>query len=159
MKKAIFATFFHVASLAENNWHVHCPNCINRWCRYKLDKANNTSICKSGTGLPPSVVSHLKPIYIDVSQEELLKKCIHGKAQNQNESFNGMVWQRLPKTKYVSLTQLGLGVYDAVSNLDIGRKASVLLFEKLNMIPGIYTLQGCSIMNKSAYILQNTKIG
>ena len=61
--------------------------------------------------------------------------------------------------KVFSLTQLELGFYDAVSNLNIGRKASVLLFKKLNMIPGIYTLQGCSIMNKSAYILQNTKIG
>ena len=42
-----------------------------------------------------------------------------------------------PKTNYASLTQLELGVYDAVLNFSIGRKASVLLFEKMNMIPGI----------------------
>ena len=152
MKKVILATLFHVASSAKNDRHAHCPDGINSWCRYKQDKANNTSTYKPGTGLPLSVVSHLKPIYIDLSQEEVLKKCLHGKTQNQNESFNGMRWQRLSKTKYVSLTQLELGVYDAVSNFNIGRKASVLLFEKLNMIPGIYTLQGCSTMNKKRLI-------
>ena len=96
MKKAILARFFHVASSAENNWHAHCPDGINSWCRCKQDKANKTSTYKPGTGLPPSVVSHLKPIYIDLLQE-LLKKC-HGKIQNQNESFNGMVWEHPKQT-------------------------------------------------------------
>ena len=68
-----------------------------------------------------------------------------------------MVWQRLPKTKYVSLTQLELGVYDAVSNFNIGRKASAHLFEKLNMIPGIYTLQGCSTEQKAPYFCRIPK--
>ena len=63
-----------------------------------------------------------------------------------------MVWQRIPKKNYVSLTQLELGVYGAVSNFSIGRKASVLLLEKMNMFPGIHTLQGCSIMNKKRLI-------
>ena len=40
------------------------------------------------------------------------------------------------------------GVYDAVSNFNIGRKASVLTFEKLNMIPGRYTVKGCYVLNK-----------
>ena len=29
---------------------------------------------------------------------------------------------------------------------------SVLLFEKMNMIPGVYTLQGCSFMNEKRLI-------
>ena len=60
---------FHVASSAENNWPAHCPDSINSWCCYKQDKANNTSTYKPGTGLPLSVVSHLKPIYINLSQK------------------------------------------------------------------------------------------
>ena len=124
---------------------------------YKQDKTNNTATYKLGSGLPISVVNHLKPICIDLSQEELLKKCLHGKTQNQNESFNGMVWQCLPETRYVLLTQLELGVYDDVSNFNIGRKASVLLFEKLNMIPGIYILQGCSTMNKMRLIFAESE--
>ena len=45
---------------------------------------------------------------------------------------------------------LGFGVYDAVAvaNFNIGRKASVLIYEKLGLIPGYYTLKGCSTQNK-----------
>ena len=67
--------------------------------------------------------------------------------QNQNESFNAMIWERIPKSTFISLKQLKFGVYDAVSNFNMGRKASILLFEKLNMIPGVYTIEGCAMLN------------
>ena len=61
-----------------------------------------------------------------------------------------MIWDRLPKSRYVSLTPLQFGVYDAVANFNIyiGRKASVLIFWKLGMIPGKYTLTGCQKLNQ-----------
>ena len=68
--------------------------------------------------------------------------------QNQNESFNAMIWSRIPKSTYVLFSQLQLGVYDAVANFNIGRKASILIFEKLNMIPGKYCLEGCRKINE-----------
>ena len=74
----------------------------------------------------------------ELSKETLLSKCLHGKTQNQNESYNALIWERLPKTKYVSLIHLKFGSYDAVSHFNIGKKNSVLIFEKLNMIPGRY---------------------
>ena len=36
-------------------------------------------------------------------------------------------------------------------NFNIGRKASVLLFEKLGMIPGRYATKGCSNMNQKRF--------
>ena len=75
----------------------------------------------------------LKPIFIELSSDTLLKTCLHGLTQNQNESFNATIWERIPKTHFLSRIVLDLGVYDAVGNFHIGRKAS---FEKLNMIPG-----------------------
>ena len=53
------------------------------------------------------------------------------------------VRDRIPKTRYVSLTQLELGVYDAVANFNIAKKASVLIYEKMNLIPGKFTMQCC----------------
>ena len=54
---------------------------------------------KSGPGLPLSIVmEHLKPIYTDLSSDDLLSKCLHGKTQNQNEAFNKIIWERVPKT-------------------------------------------------------------
>lgn len=148
MQEAILATLFHVASSEKNNWHDHCPPGESSWCKFNRDKACGTNTYKPQAGLPLSIVSKLKPIYADLSQTDLLEKCLHGKTQNQNESFNGTIWERLPKTKYVSRNQLEIGVYDAVANFNVGRKASVLIYEKLKMIPGKYTLQGCSNLNK-----------
>ena len=28
------------------------------------------------------------------------KKCLHGKTQSQNESFNSTIWERAPKINY-----------------------------------------------------------
>ena len=137
MKAGTLSSLFHVVSCAKNSFHYpHCPTGSDSWCKYNQDRANGTSTYKPGPGLPMDIVIKLRPIFEDLSSNKQLEKCLHGKTQNANESFNGKIWDRIPKTNYVSLKQLEFGVYDAVANFNIGRKASVLIFEKLNMIPG-----------------------
>ena len=149
MQAAVRATLLHVASSKENNWHYpHCPEGKDRWCKFHQDRANGTSTYKPGPDLPLDVVMKLKPIFAELRDETLLEKCLHGKTQNQNESFNSMIWDRIPKTRYVSLTQLELGVYEAVANFNIGKKASALIYEKMNLLPGTFTLQGCDTINR-----------
>jgi hypothetical protein len=139
MQNSVRASLFHVASSKTNNWHnPHCPTGPNSWCRYNRDLASNSQTYKPGPGLPIDIVMLLKPIFAELSSDDMLFKCLHGKTQNQNESFNAMIWERIPKATFVSLRQLRLGTYDAVSNFNIGRKASILLYEKLDMIPGYY---------------------
>ena len=147
MKKAVHAALFHVASSTKNNWHEHCPDGVDSWCRFKQDKATGKDIYKPGVGLPLN----------DLSKDELLEKCLHGLTQNQNESFNGTIWDRLPKSKYVAIDQLIFGVYDAVGHFNIGSKASILTLEKLNIVPGRYTLKGCSNQNKRCLFLAGYK--
>lgn len=65
-----------------------------------------------------------------------------GKIQNANKNFNEIIWDRIPKDTFVSLTSLQLGVYDAVSDFNIGIKASVT-YEKIDFDPGCYFLRGC----------------
>ena len=96
--------------------------------------AKNTTTYKPGPGLPLSVVMKVKPTFEKLTDEKLLRKCLHGLTQNQNESFNRTIWDRIPKTQYVSLTQLEFGVHDAVANFNIGRKATILIYEKMDMI-------------------------
>ena len=148
MKKAIHATLFHVASSNKNNWHTHCPTGVSSWCRYQQDKVTGATTYKPGPGLPLKIIANLKPIYNDLSTDQLLNKCLHGKTQNQNESYNGTIWERLPKSKYCSFKQLEFGVFDAVANFNIGRKATILIYEKLDMIPGRYTGKGCVAQNR-----------
>ena len=66
-----------------------------------------------GPGLPEEVIKHVKPLLVELTYADLLEKCTHDKTQNQNESLNAMVWNRVPKGSYVRLRQLEIGVYDA----------------------------------------------
>ena len=43
---------------------------------------------------------------------------------------------------------LKFGVYDAVAKFNIGMKSSIVVYEKLNMIPGYYTIKGLNDINK-----------
>ena len=83
------------------------------------------------------------PIFEELSNKDLLKKCLNGMTQNQNESFNAMIWAHIPKPTYVLFSQLQLRVYDDVANFNIGRKPRTLIFEKRNMIPDKYCLKSC----------------
>ena len=67
---------------------------------------------------------------------------MHGKTQNENESFSGTNWQRIPKNTFVTLLNLEFGVYDGVAQCNIRIKASVLIYEKLNFVPVVYMLKG-----------------
>ena len=139
--------FFHVASSKENEWHDHCETGAGSWCKYQVDLINKTSSYKPGPGLPGDVIKHIKPILTDLTKDELLEKCLHGKTQNQNESFNGTIWNRLPTSTYVGREQFEIGVYDAVAHFNVGSKAAVLVFEKLGMRPGMHMMQGCATKN------------
>ena len=96
MQKAIHAKLFHVASSKENNYYTHCLPGSKSWCAAQRDKANNTNLYKPGVGLPIGVIAHVKPVFENLSKPELLEKCLHGKTQNRIESFNGMIWDRVP---------------------------------------------------------------
>jgi len=79
MKKGIHAVLFHVASSKSNNWHDYCPRGEDSWCRFQRDKVTNQNTYKPGAGLPLTVLKYLKPIFNDLSSNELLEKCLHGK--------------------------------------------------------------------------------
>lgn len=147
MKAAVFAALFHVASSEKKQWHDHCPKGSASWCGYQRDISNKTNLYKPGKGLSNPVVKSLKNVFIDLSDDKLLKKCLHGKTQNANESFNGMIWNRIPKTRYCGLSKLELAVYDAVAHFNIGRLATVQVLELLDIIPGVYTLELCDLLN------------
>ena len=157
MKKAIHASLFHVASSADNNYHAHCPIGESSWCRFNSDKITGLSTYKAGPGLPLKIIKHVKPIYEDLSKDQLLEKCVHGKTQNQNEAFNALVWERLPKQIYVSLTTSKFGTFDAVAHFNIGKKSSVLVFERMGMIPGKYMTKGCSTLNRKRLYFADKK--
>ena len=89
----------------------------------------------------------------------------HGLTQNQNESFNGTIWNRIPKHRFVKLSTFEIGVYDAVAHFNVGREdigqykgvlmmiildhfnvgnlASLLIYDAVGVERGYWTVQGC----------------
>ena len=129
------------ASSEQRNLHLHCPEGPNSWCRFNKDRANQTNIYKPDPGLPLNVIAELKPVYERLSEDDLLARCLDGRTQNQNESLNGMIWERVPKDVFIGSETLQLGVYDAVAHFNIGSKAAVNILHQLGLEPGEFCLE------------------
>ena len=108
MREEVRASLFHTASSERRNLHSLCPDGPDSLCSFKQDKAN-----KPGPGLPDDIIKLVKPIDERLGNDELLKKCLDGKTQNQNESLNGMIWKRLPKNVFVGTNVLKRTGYGA----------------------------------------------
>lgn len=142
MIEGCMASMYHVA-----NYHEKCPKTSDTWCLYQKDRLEGTSNYKSKGSLPLDVRKAILPIYTDLCKPEMLSKCLHGKTQNSNESFNGMIWNRVPKSTHVGLDILSLGVYDAINHFNIGAKAAMDTLKLLNIEPGFYMARYCNVTN------------
>ena len=149
MKKAILAVLFHCASSKEKPYHTYCPDGETSWCSYKADRIKSTNRYKPGPGLPLDIISELKPLFARLSNEELLKKCLHGRTQNQNESFHGVLWDRVPKATYVGKDIFEIGVFDAVVHFNEGYSAILEVFREIGLSPGFFTQKWCKQMDIS----------
>ncbi|GFT76761.1 uncharacterized protein TNCV_1802501 [Trichonephila clavipes] len=78
----------------------------------------------------------------DLTAKELLLKCLHGRTQNPNESFNNCVWNRVPKKTFVSKRTLQMGVMDAVICFNEGAYARTEVLKALKINPGVNTCEG-----------------
>ena len=63
------------------------------------------------------MLSNINPVFEELSDDKLLRKCLHGKTQNQNESYNSTIWHRILKSIFVSATTFQLGVYDEAQHI------------------------------------------
>ena len=77
----------------------------------------------------------------------MLEKCLYGKTQNANESFNGIIWDRVPKATRVGFDVLYVVVYDASTNFNNGEKATLDIMELLKIGPGYYMTKCCRSVN------------
>ena len=78
-----------------------CPNSENNWCKYQLDKINGTQKYKYTIIIQLTYFMSFKPIFQDLSKEELLSKCLHSQTQNTNEALNAIIWTWCPKNIFV----------------------------------------------------------
>ena len=144
MKVAIGAVLYHNTEFKETeNCHLYCPRGIDTWCKYWKDKLNNEKQFVEKPGIPIAVYDIIKPIFLDLSNDTLLKKCLHGETQNANEALNNLIWTKCPKNVYVEREVLEMGVSSAMINFNNGACGILNVFHGANMEPGYFTKMFC----------------
>ncbi|GFU74355.1 uncharacterized protein TNCV_2094791 [Trichonephila clavipes] len=84
------------------------------WCKHQKAKQEGKLYKHRTAGLPNAVLNTVKTTYMDLCDQSPLEKCLHGKTQNANESFNGVLWSIIPKETFVELLTLQFGAFLAV---------------------------------------------
>ena len=135
MYRAIWAVFHHSLSNDEKHDHQFCPPGSDSWCKYNRALANNEEAPKHTPKFPMDLSPFIKPVFTELSKLELLEKCVLGATQNQNESFNNIVWSRCPKTGFCSRVSIEIAVYLAGITFNHGLEGLSPLFEKLFGFP------------------------
>ena len=121
--------------------HMFCDK-DSQWCKYRMAEKKGEAYVEK-PGLPIAVRNAIFHIFQDLSPEELLKKCLHGKTQNDNEAINNIIWTRLPKNIYVGWYTFQIGVASAVVSFNSGAHGLLDVFRQLNMVVGCFTKKFC----------------
>ena len=85
----------------------------------------------SSKRLPCVFVDALKPIFTRLTNEDILQRCLKGFTQNQNESLNGTVWNRCPKTRFCGQQRVQVAVCEAVCQFNAGSGSVIELLSSL----------------------------
>ena len=132
MYKAIWAVFFHDSATDEIHDHSYCPTGEDSWCKYSRAVAKNLPPpTHKPQRIPVDLAPYVKPVFEDLSKLKLLEKCIDGATQNQNESFNSILWSRCPKTGFCSLVTVEAALRLAILTFNHGFVVLSPLLEKL----------------------------
>ncbi|KYM97005.1 hypothetical protein ALC62_12318 [Cyphomyrmex costatus] len=135
MRNDIWATLYHKISTDEQ--HNKCPVGIDSWCSWQQSKALGTlSSYQHKPAMHKDVFEAIKPIYKDLSSDDLLSRCLGGYTQNQNESFNAVVWAIAPKTVSSGKTVLDIASDIATITFNEGLSGLFSIYDALGIIVG-----------------------
>ena len=138
-KKRIFAFLFHMTSSDAHPKHMHCPPGPTSWCFWQRNVANGKEqgSHKEHETLPADIGKRLVPIFNRLSDEDLLKRCVHAKTQNANESFHNIIWKIAPKAIFVGRKTIETAVSLAACQFTMGASfRTVLQWRKFSFLSG-----------------------
>ncbi|GFT60688.1 uncharacterized protein TNCV_3584051 [Trichonephila clavipes] len=149
MQQNVIAALYHCASSDKKPMHGQCPIGKESWCYFQRGVANGTKCSTKYAGLSNDVLNKIKPVYLELCDKQILSKCLHGRTQNANKCFNGIVWQKVPKEVFVSLKTIKFGSCDAIIHFNEGLNGCLKVFNKMNIEnPGVFTLRGYKHLDK-----------
>ena len=137
MKKSIFAVLFHRSENKDTeDRHKFCPRSADNWCKYQSNKVIGESTYKEKVSLPLVVKDALKPIFINLSNDNLFAKCVHGLTQNVNETLHVVLWSKCPKELYNARPIVEIAASSAMINFNEGARGIEQVMKRLGIAPG-----------------------
>ena len=75
--------------------------------------------------MPRDLAKCVGPVYMWLANQELLERCTPGTTQNQNESFNNVIWLRASKTQFLGLPIVEPAASTAVLDFSEGKEVGM----------------------------------
>ncbi|GFT72134.1 uncharacterized protein TNCV_2272351 [Trichonephila clavipes] len=138
MKRAIWATYFHKASIDAYPQHGLYPTNEDTWCEYNQAIITG-EVYKHKDTLPSEVLNCIKNVFTRNYQQ--LTSLPNGKTQNCNQSANCIIWSRIPKNSFVQLGTLKTGILESIASYNQGNITKCHVVATLCILPGFYTAQ------------------
>lgn len=158
MRNDIWATLYHKMSTDEEPQHERCPSGEDSWCSWqRMNAANTLGEHHHKPLLSQDVFKAIKPIYEDLSSDDLLTRCIGGYTQN-NESFNSTVWAMAPKTTSSGKTILDIVTYIAVCVYNDGMTPIMEIMQTLGIKIGANCYNFCTEADERRVLLAETSL-
>ena len=148
MPRAIWASLMHRVSTDEKPQHQYCPPGIESWCGWQAQQAGG-EVYEHHNILPKAIFEVIKPLYIRLTDKALLRRCLRGATQNQNECFNGLVWQISPKTSFCGAVVVEFAAAFATSWFNDGAVAVHRILEEMHLEPGSFTEGALRVLDQS----------
>ena len=117
--------------------HKLCPKGEDTWYKFWKDRTSY----KEDNRLPSVFFEELKPIFIRLTNDDLLKRCLQGQTQNRNESVNGQLWSKCPKSKYRGKRRVIIAVCETVGVFNTGAASKANLMKSCGISPGLNMLK------------------
>lgn len=134
MKKAIWATFLHKCSTNTNPQHMYCPKGENSWCKWRVAEAQGTlDTFEHDPSLDSEVQKAIKPVYEELSNDDLLQRCVGDNIQNNIESLKACVWRLAPKYLHCDSGTVEIATYLAASIFNEGFTSIMKIMELLGI--------------------------
>ena len=102
-------------------------------------KAYNNMVDNMRDVYVETAMQSMSLVFQELSKDELLSKCLHGQTQNANEALNKIIWQRCPKSTFVSKKIVDIAAASAILYFNDGCKGLDRVFSSLGIPMGNYT--------------------
>ena len=79
--------------------HHFCSKGESRssWCKYQRDKVSGETTYKANLTITKWLHDIIKSVFIELSSNNILSKCLDGRTQNSNESLHSINWIKSQK--------------------------------------------------------------